>query len=196
MQGSNWRPLVWALLALPGAWFLYGYLTGATTYGQVLHETGDLAIRLLILTLAVSPLRLLFPRARWTRWLVRHRRAFGVAVFGYALFHTMVYLVHKADPGLILKEGIGLDLMTGWLAFVVFTALAVTSNDLAVRLLRAAWKRLHLLVYVGAALGFTHWVLTAFDPKEALIHAGVLAGVVALRIGLALRRRAAWLSAG
>jgi sulfoxide reductase heme-binding subunit YedZ len=185
----NSRALVWGLLALPGAWSLASYLTGAATYGEALHQTGDLSVQLLILTLAVSPLRRLFPRAGWTRWLGRHRRAFGVAVFAYALFHTLLYLVRKADLGLILSEGARPDLLAGWLGLVVFAALAATSNDLSVRLLMAAWKRLHLLVYAGAALSFAHWLLTAYDPKFALIHAGVLAAVLCLRIGLSFGRR-------
>ena len=68
--------------------------------------------------------------------------------------------------------------------------LAATSNDAAVRSLRARWKWLHRAVYVAAALTFGHWVLTAFDPTTAYVHLGILAALQALRL-LRYRVRAA-----
>jgi sulfoxide reductase heme-binding subunit YedZ len=157
----------------------------------VIHETGDWSVWLLIATLAATPLRLAFPRAAWALWLKRRRRDLGVATFGYALFHLLVYLVHKADPGLILREGLKPELLVGWMAFVVFAALAATSNNLSVRRLGRRWGTLHKLVYPAAALTLAHWLLTAFEPAAAILHAGLLAAVVAARVGLDLRRRRA-----
>ena len=182
-------PLTWLVLAAPAAWIAWRYLGGAITYGEAVHETGDWSVRLLILTLAVTPLQLMFGRAAWTRWLMQRRRALGVASFGYALFHTVVYLVRKAQPALILDEGLQPDLLTGWIALAVFAVLAATSNDAAVRALRSGWKRLHRLVYPAAALALAHWLLTAFDPTMALIHAAVLAALEAVRLALTARRR-------
>jgi sulfoxide reductase heme-binding subunit YedZ len=81
-------------------------------------------------------------------------------------------------------------LLTGWIAFLIFAALAITSNDASVRLLKRGWKKLHMLVYLGALLTFAHWVLTAFDPLLGYIHAGVLAAIETLRVVLQMSKRA------
>ena len=78
---------------------------------------------------------------------------------------------------------------SGWVAFVLMLILAITSNDISVRLLRTAWKRLHLLVYPATALTLAHWLLEAYDLLPALIHGGIIAVLVAARFMLARRRR-------
>jgi sulfoxide reductase heme-binding subunit YedZ len=186
----NSHPLLWALLSVPAALWLWRYGANAMSYGEFIHASGDLSAQLLIATLAVTPLRLFFPRAAWTQWLAARRRDVGVATFGYAALHTIIYLVRKADAALILKEGIELSLLAGWIALFIFAALALTSNDASVRLLKRAWKRLHALVHIGAILTFAHWVLTAFDPVIGYIHAGVLAAIEAARFIQRARRRA------
>jgi sulfoxide reductase heme-binding subunit YedZ len=185
------RPLLWTLLAAPAAWIAYAYAIDALSYGEVIHVTGDTSVKLLIITLAATPARLMFPRAGWAMWLLRRRRDFGVAVFGYALFHLAVYLARKAALGLdaIIREGLEPGLLTGWIAFALFLPLAVTSNDASVRWLKRAWKRLHRLVYPAAALTFAHWLLEAFTLESALIHGGVLAALEAIRLVLSYRRR-------
>jgi sulfoxide reductase heme-binding subunit YedZ len=183
------RPFLWALLAAPAAWIVYAYATDALSYGEVIHVTGDTSVRLLIVTMAATPLRLMFPRAGWAMWLLRRRRDFGVATFGYALFHLVVYVIRKAGLDLILSEGLQPELLTGWLAFALFLPLAVTSNDASVRWLKRGWKRLHWLVYPAAALTFAHWLLEAFTLESALIHGGLLAGLEAIRLLLSYRRK-------
>jgi len=180
------RPVLWALLAVPGVWIQYRYLTDAMSYGQVVHSTGEWAVWLLIATLAVTPLRLTFPRAFPIAWLMRRRRELGVATFGYALFHTLVYAVRKAELATIIKEGNGPELLTGWITLLIFAALAITSNDVSVRAMGRAWKRLHLAVYLGTALTFAHWLLVAFDPKEGAIY---LAVVVLMELWRLIRLR-------
>lgn len=174
--------MLWAILAAPGALILWRYLTDAVSYGQVIHQTGDLSAWLLLFTLAITPIQRTFRRTKAAVWLVRRRRDFGVATFGYAAFHTVVYLLRKADLALILEEGLRPDLLTGWIAFAVFAVLAITSNDLSTRWLGRAWKALHRTVYVGAVLTFIHWVLVAFDPLAAYIHIGVLAAIFLWRL--------------
>lgn len=183
---SHWT--LWTVLALPAAVILYQYGNDGISYGEVIHASGEWAVRILILTLAVTPLRLAFPQARWPSWLARRRRALGVAVFGYALLHAVVYLARKQEIALILEEGAEWDLLTGWLALAVFLPLALTSNDLSLRLLKRLWKQLHRLVYPATLLTFLHWVLTAFDMTPALIYAGILALVEGLRLVLMLVR--------
>jgi sulfoxide reductase heme-binding subunit YedZ len=181
------RGFLRVLLAIPAALMLYFYAADAATYGETIHASGDWSVRLLMLTMAITPARMLFPGAGPVLWLTQRRRDFGVASFGYALLHTLVYLQRKADFSLILSEGTEMDLSTGWLAFVVFALLAITSNDASVRLLRRWWKRLHRLVYAGAVLALAHWLLTAFDIVPGLIHAGILAGIEGIRVVLTMR---------
>ncbi len=188
-QAVPGRHLVWLALAAPAIVVLIQYARDVMGYGEVVHFTGDWSARLLILTLAVTPLRLLFPRAGWALWLMRHRRALGVATFGYAAFHLTVYLLRKMDMGLIVHEGSAPDLAVGWAAFVILAILALTSNDASVRLMKRAWKPLHRFVYPAAVLTFAHWILTAFDPVSGIIHTAVLIAIEATRIILQRRRQ-------
>lgn len=183
----NSHPLLWALLAIPGAIMLGRYWTGAATYGEVVHLSGDWSARLLIATLAVTPIRLTFRRARWPAWLVQRRRDLGVACFAYALGHTLVYVVRKAELARIIEEGKAPELLTGWIALLLFAGLAATSNDASVRWLGRTWKRLHRVVYLGAALTFAHWLLTAFDPMTGYVYLGVLIALEAWRLALTFR---------
>ena len=187
---SPW--FLWLLLASPAVVTIIRYATGATFYGEVVHSTGQLSAQLLILTMAVTPLRLMFPGRGWTRWLLLRRRHFGVASFGYAALHTVVYLMRTGAPGDILADAAEPGLLTGWIALAIFVPLAVTSNDASVRRLRRLWKRLHRWVYAAAALTFAHWVLTAFDPVPGLIHLAALVALEAVRLwktAIARRRR-------
>jgi sulfoxide reductase heme-binding subunit YedZ len=179
LLNASW--LVWLILALPGAVLTYRYATGATFYGEYLHATGELAVQILILVMAVTPLKTVFPSAAWVRWLARRRRYIGVAAFGYSLLHAGAYLERQALATIVGEAG-ELGLAAGWIAFVVMLALAATSNDAAVRSLRARWKWLHRAVYAAAALTFAHWVLTAFDPTTAYVRLGILVALQALRL--------------
>jgi sulfoxide reductase heme-binding subunit YedZ len=183
------RLLLWAILAIPGATLLVLYATGTYSYGQVVGESGEWAARLLILTLAVTPLRMVFRKGPIIRWLVRRRRDFGVATFAYALGHTIVYLIRKADPGLIIEEAVDPWLLAGWIAMAILLALALTSTDGAVRALGRWWKRLHRFVYAAAVLLFVHWLLSAFDPTAAYVHLAILAALELARIALTIRQR-------
>ncbi|MEQ1768256.1 MAG: ferric reductase-like transmembrane domain-containing protein [Devosia sp.] len=168
---------------------MLSYLSGRMGYGEFVSESGEWAARLLILSLAVTPLRLIFKRGRWLVWLVRQRRYFGVATFGYATGHLAVYVLRKASPALMLEEASEPWLLAGWVAFVVLLALAVTSNDASVRLMRRGWKRLHRLVYLGAVLVFLHWTLSAFDPTVAYVHLAILVALETVRVALEIRQR-------
>jgi len=187
LLNASW--FAWLLLALPGAVLTYGYSRGTTFYGEYLHATGELGVRLLMLAMAVTPFKILFPSAAWVRWLARRRRYIGVAAFGYSLLHAGAYL-ERQPLDTIIKEAGELALAAGWISFAVMLVLASTSNDAAVRSLRTRWKWLHRTVYLAAALTFAHWVLTAFDPTAAYVHLGILAALQALRL-LRYRVRAA-----
>jgi len=173
--------LVWAVLFIPLLVWCWQYIAGDLFYGEFIHITGDWSARLLILTLAVTPLRNLFPKQRWTAWLVRQRRYFGVAVFAYATPHLIAYLVKLGDLTRVVSEGVEPGMLTGWIAMLIFSALAITSNNTSVRKLGKRWKVLHRFVYAAAVLTFLHWILLAFDPLQAYIDAGVLVVIVSLR---------------
>jgi methionine sulfoxide reductase heme-binding subunit len=170
-----------SVLTLPGAWWLAAYSSAGLFYGEVVHATGLLSARLLIVTLAITPVARLLPRARWLRWLRQRRRYLGVAAFGYAAFHAFVYLARQQEVSVILADARTAAMWTGWVALLVMLALAATSNDASVRRLGARWKRLHRIVYVAALLSFAHWVLSAFDPIPGYAHFGVIAVIELLR---------------
>lgn len=177
---SRW--LLWLVLALPGVYMVAGLWQETIFYGEFIHASGEMGARLLILTMAITPFCLMFPRAAWPRWLLQRRRYLGVAAFGYALLHAVVYVGRQADLAAILDDARATAMWTGWVAFAIMIALALTSNDRSVRALRKAWKVLHRWVYVAALLTFLHWVLSAFDPVPGAIHCGVLAALEGYRL--------------
>ena len=183
------RLLLWLVLALPALWFGWQWIATPESYGfgHAIKDSGDWAAWLLLLTLAVTPLRLAFRGARWTRWLMKRRRDLGVASFAYAAIHTAIYLLDKASLAVVFEQAAGWDLLTGWLALAIFVPLAITSNDRSMRAMKRGWKRLHRLVHPAAVLVFAHWALTAFDPVTAYIHIGILAAIEIA--GWALKRR-------
>lgn len=187
------RLILWVVLPVPAAVVAARYAADAMSYGEAIHATGVWSVQLLIATLATSPLRLAFPRSAWTLWLVRRRRDFGVATFGYVLFHLAVYLARKAElPILVVREGLEPGMAAGWIALLAFAALAVTSNDGSVRRLGRGWKTLHRLIYPAAVLTAVHWLMCAFEPRDGLIHTAILAALLAARVGLRRRRRGAY----
>lgn len=185
------RPFLWLVLALPGLWIGWRWLMTPDEYGygHAIGESGDWAAWLLMATLAVTPIKLLFRKQGWAIWLMRHRRDLGVASFAYAAGHTVMYLWKKGSLGLVLAELDQDFILVGWLALALFVPLAVTSNDLSMRMLKRSWKSLHRLVYPAAVLTFLHWVWSAFDPTTAWIHVGILAAIELLRIVIQWRQR-------
>lgn len=176
------RVFLWFLLAAPFAWLVAGWYSGGLFYGELLHASGKWSAQLLMLSMAVTPLRLMFPRARWPVWLLRHRRHLGVASFAYAFLHTIVYIEYKANWSLIKTEAASFSMWTGWIAIFLMLLLSVTSNDASVRALKRSWKRFHRLVYPAAALTFAHWIFSAFDFVPGLIHFAILAGLETYRL--------------
>ncbi len=174
-------PFLWIVLAIPGFVILSNYATGGMSYGEFIHLSGDISVWLLIAALAVTPLRRIV-KGGFKLWLGQRRRDIGVASFAYAAGHLGAYLLRKADAALILEEGFEPGLLTGWIAFAIFLALALTSNDASVRWLKAGWRRLHWFIYPAAILTAAHWVMTAFDPTLAWVHAVIIASLLALRL--------------
>jgi sulfoxide reductase heme-binding subunit YedZ len=183
------RPALWAVLALPALWIVarWSITPDLYGYGNAVKDSGDWAAWLLLVTLAVTPLRQGFGPGALTNLLMRRRRDLGVASFAYAALHTVIYLYRKGSVDAAWADLETRGMLWGWAALILFVPLAITSNDASVRLLKRAWKRLHRLVYPAAILTFAHWVATAFDPTTAWIHVGILAAIEIARI--ATRRR-------
>jgi sulfoxide reductase heme-binding subunit YedZ len=183
-----WQAAVW--LVLYGALLIqtYRYQGGTIFYGEFIHWTGLQATHLLLITLAITPFRRLFPKAGWMHWLLLRRRDIGVAAFAYAAAHTLAYLWREPVLAEIVADALTAGMLTGWLALLIFLPLAATSNNPSVRKLGRRWKALHRFAYAGALLTMAHWVLTAFDPTTAYVYLGVL--VVLLGSRAAGRARA------
>jgi methionine sulfoxide reductase heme-binding subunit len=182
------RYLLWAILTLPSLPMIAALAGGgvdeqgraATEF--LLHPTGEFSARFLIIAMMATPIRMLFPRARLSRWLIKRRREFGVAAFLYAVLHTLLYVIDMGSIEAMLGEFTALGIWTGWLAMVVFVPLGFTSNDWSVRRLGSAWKTLQRFVYIAATATLLHWIFVHNNLGAALVHFLLLAGLEAYRI--------------
>lgn len=144
--------LVYLLGFIPAAWWFELGLAdrlGADPMKALEHALGLWALRFLIASLAITPLRQLTGIN-----LIRYRRALGLLTFYYVVLHLLTYLV--LDQGLDLSAILAdilkrLYITIGMAGFVILVPLAITSNNLAIRRLGAqAWHRLHRWVYLVA----------------------------------------------
>ncbi len=179
----------WALLAIPAVFMILRYLGDPETAFDLIHPSGELSVRLMIIAMMVSPLRQLFGRRGWTDWLLKRRRAMGVAAFGYALLHLVFYLIDMAVWEQIVKDAMIFSIWTGYIAFAIFAVMALTSNDSAMRMLRANWKRLQRFVYAAAILTALHWVYVDGEWRGALIHFIPLAALEIARVAHIFTKR-------
>lgn len=175
-QALDSRYFIWALLALPSVPMVLALVSGQSEPGgkpvaeMLLHPTGEFSARFMIIAMVLSPLRILFPSSGFCRWLLQRRRYFGVAAFGYAAFHTMLYILDMGTLSAVLGEALVLGIWTGWLAFFIFVPLAITSNDWSVRRLGSSWKTLQRWVYVAAVGTLLHWIFVHNNLGPALVH--------------------------
>jgi len=174
-------PLAWLSLR---AFELAGQGLGTNPIEELLHELGRWALKFLLLTLAITPLR------RWTgwAWLLRFRRMLGLFAFLYALLHFTVYAVldQALQAGLILEDILKRPYITvGLTALVLMIPLAVTSTRGMMRRLGKRWLKLHRLVYVIAVLGVWHFYWQVkLDTLQPLVYAAILAVLLAARLNL------------
>lgn len=162
---------------------------GVNPVETLLHETGRAGLMVLILTLAVTPIRRL---TGWNR-VQSVRRMMGLWAFGYAASHFLTYVVFDKLGRVreIVADVIERPfIFMGMTALVILTALAVTSTNGMIRRLGRRWQRLHRLVYVAAVAGVIHfaWGQKA-DVREPLLWGAALAVLLAVRVFLVWRRR-------
>jgi sulfoxide reductase heme-binding subunit YedZ len=158
-----------ALLILYAAWM---HQLGSKPWTEAIHRTGTWAVRLLILSLAISPLRRLLD---WGK-LIGVRRMLGLSVMAYALGHLALYCIDMAfDWGLIVSEIVKRFYLTiGFVALLGLIALGVTSTDGMIRRLGKNWQRLHNLVYPITAIALLHFALQSkIDVTEPVLMSGL-----------------------
>lgn len=170
------------LLAIPAIVMLsrYGFVGGGL--GQLLQSSGEWAARMLIITLAITPLRMLFKGQRWPMWLFKRRRDLGVAAFLYAFLHLAAYVLRQSSPAVILFEMTLIEYALGWIAFAAMLLLTLISNNWSLRYLGPAWKNVQRLVYVCAVAVFLHWLWIKLDDTAVLAHFIPLALLEAYRL--------------
>lgn len=162
--------LLWLILCIPAVPMLSDVLGDTSRAGNWLHLSGEFGARMMIVAMLATPLRLLFKNQRWTLWLVRNRRYFGVAAFAYALLHTAFYVIDLNSLQLILDEFWALGIWTGWAAFLIFIPLAITSNDASMKRMGRLWKQVQRWVYPAAVLTLIHWIFVHNNIGPALVH--------------------------
>lgn len=177
----NSRPLLWFVLAVPAAAMLRGWFTGATEAADLLHPTGEFSARLMIVAMMIAPLIAVIGRRGLLQWLLARRRALGIAAFGYAVLHLVLYVADMGALDDMLAEVGAPGIWTGWVAFALMIPLALTSNDASMRALRAGWKRLQRLAYPAALLTLAHWVFVHNSTVAALVHFAPLMLLLILR---------------
>ena len=189
-----WKPIVFLLCLLPAALVLTDGLEitgrlGANPIEEIQDRFGNWALRFILITLTVTPLRRL---TAWN-WLIRYRRMFGLFTFFYGLMHFLTWLF--LDQGLLLSA-IAEDLIErpfitiGFAAFLLLIAMAVTSTNNMRRRLGRRWQKLHYSAYAVGLLGVWHyWWQVKKDITEPLVYAVILAALLAIRIWWRLRRQ-------
>ena len=190
--------LVWSSLAVlvpqwpdwfPNGLLPWQYDLGVDPAKEMLHLAGRDALGLLLITLAVTPIRRL---TGWNR-VQTVRRTLGVSSFFYALAHFLIYVVFNelGDIHNILQDVFTRKfIFVGMFAFTILLALAVTSTKGMMRRLGRNWTRLHRLVYVAAVAGVVHfaWGQKA-DIHEPLEWGAFLAALLLVRVVLAIQAR-------
>ena len=188
------KPLLFVVGLLPFAWLFYGALMntlGANPAEALIRSTGDWTLRLLCITLAVTPLRVIAQQPA----LARFRRMLGLFAFFYVVLHFFSYA--WLDMGLDL-DAIVRDIpkrpfaLVGFLAFVLMIPLAATSFNRAIKALGAKrWQALHKSVYAIVLLGLLHffWMKAAKNNfAEVAVYAAIIGVLLGWRIWHALRK--------
>lgn len=179
------KPLIFILLLLPAlslGWGFWQESLGANPLEAIIRGLGDWALRILLLTLALSPLR------RLTGWgqLLRLRRMVGLFAYFYAILHLFGYLWFDQFFDWI---EIGYDILErpfitiGMVSILLLTPLAITSTNGMMRRMGKQWKRLHQLIYLIGILAVIHFFwMVKLDISEPTLYAIILAVLFAERL--------------
>jgi sulfoxide reductase heme-binding subunit YedZ len=176
--------------SIPGIWVFWLGLNdqlGADPVKTLEHTLGLWALRFVIASLAVTPIR----RFGGPN-LVRFRRALGLLAFFYACAHLSAYIIFDQglDAHAIIADIVKRPYITiGMFAFAILVPLAITSNAAMIkRMGAAAWQRLHRWIYVAAIAAVVHFLMSVKSwPAEPLIYAAIVAALLLIRVGFAVK---------
>ncbi len=187
LQHRSVKPVLWLLCLMPFVWLVWGAAKdalGANPAEYLIRATGDWTLRLLCVTLAVTPLRVMLGLPE----LAKLRRMLGLFTYFYVVLHLLCY--SWLDMGFEWAE-IAVDIakrpfiLVGFTAFVLLTPLALTSFNRAIRWLGVKrWQWLHRLVYGVAVLAVLHffWMRAGKSNfAEVFVYASVLLVLLAWR---------------
>ena len=182
-----WKPIVFflclvpAILVVGGAFEFTGRL-GANPVEEIQDRFGYWALRFIMITLAVTPLRRL---TSWN-WLSRFRRMLGLFTFFYAFMHFLTWFALDRELRMadIIEDITERPFITlGFLAVVLLAALAITSFTTIRRRMGRNWQTLHNAAYAVGLLGVWHyWWQVKKDITEPLIYAVVLSVLLGVRL--------------
>jgi sulfoxide reductase heme-binding subunit YedZ len=179
------KPLLFALALVPLAWLVKRTLAndlGVNPAETLQLQTGLWALRFLLATLAITPLR------RLTGWhrVVQYRRMFGLFAFFYASLHVLTWIVldQYFDLGAMLADIVKRPFITaGMAAFLAMLPLALTSTRGWIRRLGRKWQTLHRLIYVSGIAAALHFVWKVKIPiGEPVYYAAILAALLVFRV--------------
>ncbi|MBB3977957.1 sulfoxide reductase heme-binding subunit YedZ [Rhizobium azooxidifex] len=178
---------VWALYALGFVPAISGFYLGATgqlpgnAIKEFEHLLGIWALRFLIATLCITPIRDLFG----INW-IRYRRALGLLAFWYVAMHFSTYMIldkYLDFPQIVADIAKRPFITIGMAGFVMLIPLALTSNNWSIRRLGPRWNRLHKLVYVIAAAGALHFAMSVkVVGPEQMIYIAVVTALLVWRL--------------
>ena len=186
------KPLLFVLCLLPLAhlvWDAANGTLGTDPVAQLEHRSGDWALRLLLATLAITPLR----KFTGLHKAIRFRRMLGLFAFFYVSVHLTIYLV--IDLGGFWSQLLG-DIVkrpyitVGFAAWLLLIPLALTSTQKMMRGLGRNWQRLHRLVYLIALLGVLHYFwLVKDDRREPALYFAIWIVLMLVRLPLKMHAR-------
>jgi sulfoxide reductase heme-binding subunit YedZ len=186
-RSGAWSPIkviAFAATLLPALWLAYRIWDddlGARPVTEMIHFTGDWTVRILWITLAVTPAARIFKQAR----LLLIRRTLGVAAFAYIFVHFSLYIVDQKYVLATVASEIALRfyLTIGFIALLGLATLAATSTDGMIRRMGGRWNTLHNVVYFIAILAAIHFLLqTKNDVSQPILMAGFLMWLLGYRI--------------
>jgi sulfoxide reductase heme-binding subunit YedZ len=182
-----WKPLIFAACLVPVVFVVTDALDitgslGANPIEEILDRFGNWGLRLLMFTLAITPLR----RITGLNWLLRFRRMLGLFTFFYILLHftTWFWLDQGMLMSAIIEDVAKRPFITiGFAAFILLTAMAATSTNSIRRRMGRRWDKLHYSIYVVGVLAVWHyWWQVKKDVTEPLVYAGILLLLLGYRI--------------
>lgn len=190
----NSIPLLYLALLAPGWLSIFDLVHGTWYYPQMMRESGVISIWYLVMSLAVTPALMLINRLGHGKvlgiWLLKRRKHFGLASFGFATVHVLHYVRYTDDLIYMVREAAEFEYLIGWIGYAVFAVLAATSNRASARQLGPNWKALHRLIYPASALIFLHWFYLKTATATFVYWLSVLVAIKAIHLALATAREA------